>query len=129
MLRRHTRLREHFCDQRETRTLTSFWTLAPKASVSTNSTIRPFVLCCETHPSIRSSSRPRTDTDITIQGILSPSRAPKFRHRAATFVVKERLELSRPFGHWLLRPACLPFHHSTICDPGRTRTDTDLTAH
>ena len=30
---------------------------------------------------------------------------------AIYFVPKERLELSRPFGHRFLRPACLPFHH------------------
>ena len=30
------------------------------------------------------------------------------------FVPRERLELSRPFGHRLLRPVCLPFHHLGI---------------
>lgn len=53
-------------------------------------------------------------------------------------MTKERLELSRPHGHRLLRPGCLPFHHLGItishfksaichllfCTPHRIRTDT-----
>ncbi len=35
----------------------------------------------------------------------------------------ERFELSRPYEHWVLNPACLPFHHIGIfCTASRSRT-------
>ncbi len=31
-----------------------------------------------------------------------------------TLVLKERLELSRDFSHWYLKPVCLPFQHPSL---------------
>lgn len=67
-----------------------------------------------------------------------PDNSGKYLEGVKTFVPKERLELSRPHGHRLLRPGCLPFHHLGItishfksaichllfCTPHRIRTDT-----
>ena len=31
-------------------------------------------------------------------------------------VADERFELSSPYGHWFLKPACIPFHQSARLD-------------
>lgn len=59
--------------------------------------------------------KPARTTNFAIK-VLNPclysfQTTAEYLEGVKTFVPKERLELSRPFGHRLLRPGCLPFHH------------------